>query len=427
MKVKCMNKVRDGKGNIVKYQLMDENGNKIEATSKEIKAEIKAGKYEFINLQIDKAGRLVDKATAKDKTAKTKQATVKTKQEALQEKKNQAKEEVKDYIELMKKEYTCEHGGCEKFIRDFTGEGNIILGKDKNGKVDIKTMCRMSPATKNYFEIMIKQIEDKALKDKIIASRYDCTALRVVLPESVEKFMQSAGLDDCIAEAMFYKAAQNKKLALIKCGIDTDDGFIGNMILTANYDKAKRFMLEKAGEEARNTEQRTKNIILEGNYVQGDNMLGRVFIIKLIAKLQKHDIDCYKSRVLRKAYTNSYEYEGKCIADLNIEEQTKVIGRTLRGETCGLSYLALKLGVLPQLYDYDAPPEEKEIIEDKITAEAKRLAEQTEYKLQVFKETEFTEAVRMVKQINDKVWLLEKTGPKEWTYISIRSKSSRKS
>lgn len=395
MKVKCMNKVRDEKGNIVKYQLMDENGNKIEATSKEIKAEIKAGKYEFINLQIDKAGRLVDKATAKDKpaktkkttaktkqaTAKTKDKTAKTKQEALQEKKKQAKEEVKDYIELMKKEYTCEYGGCEKFIRDFTGEGNIILGKDKNGKVDIKTMCRMSPATKNYFEIMIKQIEDKALKDKIIASRYDCTALRVVLPESVEKFMQSAGLDDCIAEAMFYKAAQNKKLALIKCGIDTDDGFIGEMILTANYDKAGVFVAKEVSKESRNTGQRTKNIILEGNYVQGGNMLGKVFVIKGCANLQRHDANYYKKQVLAEVCNYTH---GKNIADLSIEEQAEAIRGVLRNEVSGLAYLALKLGVLPQRDDYDTPEEIE--IEDKIKAEAKRLAEQTEYKVQVLED-----------------------------------------
>lgn len=391
MKVKCMNKVRDGKGNIVKYQLMDENGNKIEATSKEIKAEIKAGKYEFINLQIDKAGRLVDKATAKDKPAKTKkttvrtkQATAKTKQEALQEKKKQAKEEVKDYIKLMRKEYTCERSGDEKFIKDFTGEGNVEVIDSSLVSID-----RMTPATKNYFELMIEQIRKKALTDCVEAYRYgyENESFGASFPESVNKFMQDSKLDSCISEALFYLAKDDSKLALIQCGYDDmSDGFVGEMILTANYDKAKRFMLEKAGEEARNTEQRTKNIILEGNYVQGDNMLGRVFIIKLIAKLKKHDIDYYKRQVLGKLYRNSYEYEGKNIADLNIEEQTKVIGRTLRGETCGLSYLALKLGVLPQRDDWDTP-EEKEI-EDKITAEAKRLAEQTKFANLMYKEKE---------------------------------------
>lgn len=65
VRMKCINKVRDNKGNIVKYQLVGDDGSRIEATSKEIKAEMHAGRYEFINLQIDKAGRLVDKAVAK--------------------------------------------------------------------------------------------------------------------------------------------------------------------------------------------------------------------------------------------------------------------------------------------------------------------------------------------------------------------------
>ena len=57
VRMKCINKVRDNKGNIVKYQLVGDDGSKIEATSKEIKAEMHAGRYDFLNLQIDKAGR----------------------------------------------------------------------------------------------------------------------------------------------------------------------------------------------------------------------------------------------------------------------------------------------------------------------------------------------------------------------------------
>lgn len=67
MKVKCINKVRDGKGAIIKYQLIDEAGNRIEATSKQIKAEMQSGRYEFINLKLDKAGRLIDKVNSTQK------------------------------------------------------------------------------------------------------------------------------------------------------------------------------------------------------------------------------------------------------------------------------------------------------------------------------------------------------------------------
>ena len=75
VRMKCINKVRDNKGNIVKYQLVGDDGSKIEATSKEIKAEMHAGRYDFINLQIDKAGRLVDKAVAKTPVPAVKKTT----------------------------------------------------------------------------------------------------------------------------------------------------------------------------------------------------------------------------------------------------------------------------------------------------------------------------------------------------------------
>lgn len=70
MKITCVCKNRDAKGNIVNYTLKDEKGNMINATSQQIKNEINSERYEFTNLQIDKAGRLVDKALAKN-TPKT--------------------------------------------------------------------------------------------------------------------------------------------------------------------------------------------------------------------------------------------------------------------------------------------------------------------------------------------------------------------
>lgn len=372
MRARCVGKERNEKGVIVKYILKSENGDMIETTGKEIKEGIKRGVLAVVNLQIDKAGRLVDKAEEKEKPArKESQKPVQTSNKRIITK-DVARKEVKSYIDMMKKSYTTDNDGAEKFIKDFTGEGNVILGRDKDGKTDIKTVCRMSPATKHYFEILIKQIEDKALKDEVIATRYDYTDVSVELPESVKKFMQSSGLDNCIAEAMFYQAAENNKLALIKCGYeDMSEGFVGEMLLTASYDKAKEFILEKVKEESENSEVSPTEIMLQGNYVQGDNMLGRVFILKLYAEIQKHDVSYYEDQVLAKA--SDYTYGD--IAKLSKEEQTKAIIGALRNETSGLTYLALKLGVLPQRDDWDTP-EEKEI-EDKITAEAKRLAEQT--------------------------------------------------
>lgn len=78
IKVKCINKIRDAKGNIIKYQLIDQTGKPMEATANQIKAEMQRDiesrgadrvKYEFINLKIDRAGRLVDKAVVQDKNS----------------------------------------------------------------------------------------------------------------------------------------------------------------------------------------------------------------------------------------------------------------------------------------------------------------------------------------------------------------------
>lgn len=377
MRARCVGKERNEKGVIVKYILRSESGDRIETTGKEIKEGIKRGALAVENLQIDKAGRLVDKAEEKEKpTRKVSQKPVQTSNKRIITK-DVARKEVKDYIDMMKKSYTTDNDGAEKFIKDFTGEGNVILGKDKNGKTDIKTVCRMSPATKHYFEILIKQIEDKALKDEVIATRYDYTDVSVELPESVKKFMQSSGLDNCIAEAMFYQAAENNKLALIKCGYeDMSEGFVGEMVLTASYDKAKEFILEKVKEESENSEVSPTEIIFNGNYVDGDNMLARVFIIRLYAEIEKHDVNYYKNRVLEEACDlNFFGKTGLDMAKLSKEEQARLVRNALSGRGCGLCYLALKLGVLPQRDDWDTP-EEKEI-EDKITAEAKRLAEET--------------------------------------------------
>lgn len=61
-KVMCVNKIRDSRGNIVCYMVLSERGIGFGLTADQVKEYIRSGKYDFLNLQIDKAGRLVDKA-----------------------------------------------------------------------------------------------------------------------------------------------------------------------------------------------------------------------------------------------------------------------------------------------------------------------------------------------------------------------------
>ena len=57
----CYKKNRDEKGNIINYVLQDVNGKFTTATGDQIKQAINSGQLFVVNMQIDKAGRLMDR------------------------------------------------------------------------------------------------------------------------------------------------------------------------------------------------------------------------------------------------------------------------------------------------------------------------------------------------------------------------------
>lgn len=62
---KCIQKVRKENGTIKAYILQDMYGNKMPVDGKQIKAAIRSERVKIVNLQIDRAGRLVDKQEIK--------------------------------------------------------------------------------------------------------------------------------------------------------------------------------------------------------------------------------------------------------------------------------------------------------------------------------------------------------------------------
>ena len=93
-------------------------------------------------------------------------------------------------------------------------------------------------------------------------------------------------------------------------------------------------------------------------------MLGNVFVLKFLAEAQKHDVEYYKKQVLDGAMTTGL------ICDPN--DYISKVRYVLRNKEYGIAYLALKLGIIPARDDWDT--EEEKGSEDKITAEAERLA-----------------------------------------------------
>lgn len=65
IKVKCISKNRDSKGVIQSYTLQDVKGTTMNVTGQQIKQAIAKGQIEIVNLQIDRAGRLIDKSETK--------------------------------------------------------------------------------------------------------------------------------------------------------------------------------------------------------------------------------------------------------------------------------------------------------------------------------------------------------------------------
>lgn len=65
IEVTCVKKNRNSKGNIINYTLRDVNGMERLATGQQIKDAIRNNQLNVINLQIDRAGRLVDKKETK--------------------------------------------------------------------------------------------------------------------------------------------------------------------------------------------------------------------------------------------------------------------------------------------------------------------------------------------------------------------------
>lgn len=274
VRIKCVNKVRNSKGNIIKYQLIAEDNSRIEATAEQIKQEMRYNnRYDFINLQIDSAGRLVDK-----------KIIVKNRDEKERERNSLNGKEFYDYLKLINDEYINPHG-VRAFINDYKGKGNRlndIVGIDYQPN---KNFCRMTEGTRSRFSVLITLIQRQARENMIIVHQYNKETFDAEFPKQVEEILESWGFNPYayanIVKALFYLAAEDKGLALVKFGdtreyhdgFDTFTYFEGDMILTSNYDKVKEFITQRGGEDSL-TELSTRYTI-EGNKL-GEEFLERI-------------------------------------------------------------------------------------------------------------------------------------------------------
>lgn len=340
MRVRCINKVRNEKGVIVKYVLEKENGDRIEATGDEIKSDIELEELEVVNLQIDKAGRLVDKAEEDIMKG------------VLNAEMKDAVKEVKAYINKLNTK--CLYEG--NLMEDY---GSSYFDEDDE--------CRLTPVIKKFFDRLVNKIRDAAMKDEVTVRRYGYAdeKITVYLPNSIDRIIKLYEISSCVVLSLVYLASKSKNLAFIRCGTDrAGAGLAERMILTSSYDKAKEFIVNCVSDEAYSSKILPTELMLHYDYVQGYTMLGKVFVLKMCANIQKHDINYYKEMILTEA------------KNFKCEEREEAIRSALEIKYGhGAYYLALTWGVLSPRYKKDILDTPDWVsIEDVIELEAGRLA-----------------------------------------------------
>lgn len=261
MKVKCIEKNRDDKGIIQNYTLVDEKGNQITANAKQIKYEILRGKYDFINLQIDKAGRLVDKAIKKE-----------TESDKALDKKKEAFQEIDNFFRNINKLYDSDKNDAYAFT-EFLDDYRDARYKSRYRKI--------TPNVKKYIDMLVDEIEKQALADKCLvylpswkkASPYISNSellSKCVLPEKIVQLQQKYNFDYIFIQGLYFIAAENSSnLAVIRLEESFEKLFEDPWrseysLLTNSYTNAKKYFDREVRIYALENNMSIENVLTEG-------------------------------------------------------------------------------------------------------------------------------------------------------------------
>lgn len=325
MKVKCIGKNRDSRGTIINYNLVDEVGNKFQATGQQIKTEMQSGRYKFINLQVDKAGRLVDKAEKKEHKVKKRVPEL------------TAKDIVRNFLKGINSRYRNNDSYndlANEFVADYKGTyKETYLG-------DIGEMPK---EVKAYFQKLVKDLEEMARASYVemycpneynynIEVNWEEFIRYSKLPESIVKFVKNTKCKNGIIVGLS-RLIESNEIANFKmfedCPYVNYEEWESDLLLvTSSYDHAKDYMrgCVSTGEEL--------DIKVEAR----GNELAQVFELRYIAESSGKDVKYYKDKLLETAkIVYSFKSLEPCVVGkrrgYTIEE---VMSEVLRGWTFGI-------------------------------------------------------------------------------------------
>lgn len=306
VKITCISKVRNEKGDIITYNLREDTGREFTATASEIKAEIRAGCYDFTNLQINKLGRLVDKAAHKEHVKKS---VVQSKSKSKDVYQNIVKQWLKEEAPKYKKEFSS-----ESFKADFKGQG--LRWDEENDKGNYAYSLPKEVIT--FFKKYIDDIRNMAREDSVKLylgndwdeKKPDEEMIQYSkLPVSVTSMFGKTGISYEIIKALYDLAAEDYGLASIriKDWYDYDGWYADTIILTSNYEKALCYMASYADV----IKDFTEEYDFEANVQADANMLGMAFFTKFKFDKLFSGKNAYKNWIMtesEKLYSEDDEY-----------------------------------------------------------------------------------------------------------------------
>lgn len=129
---KQLEKYKDKNGKIIGYRLVDTNGNQTQMKAEDLKAGIRAGNLNVVNLTLTKDGRLVDGAEPKEP-----KAPAVTQREADQRKKDS---EVIDFVDSIQNKEQDTYLNYNGVLAEVRQRNNKVLGYIvKNGEIEFNT------------------------------------------------------------------------------------------------------------------------------------------------------------------------------------------------------------------------------------------------------------------------------------------------
>lgn len=266
VKAMCVAKNRDSKGYIIDYTLVDGRGNTVRMKSSEIKAKIRAGQLEVMNLKIDVAGRLIDAPKTEFKTkfrtaitAPAMKAPVQTTTVKPVEQQAPEKDILREWLEV---------GGMHAYISSYRKEYDIVnavYDSSMQGRKDIPT----PPVAEKFMTKIVDDLYTMAKQNgvKIIEDGDD----EFEVPDSFKKLSRVVKIENSLE--VFDLLKNKEDLAVLSCKDD--------YLVTSDLEQAKEFF-----------ELQEKKVTRWKRSVDC-NKLGEVFFWKYIAeKFHVYNSDC---------------------------------------------------------------------------------------------------------------------------------------